>query len=106
MKALKRVEIFAAPLATFGPDRLDRCIRVYVSGEGVSVDDLRTVLALAKEAGELKRRVRLARSILRGDHSGDAADHYGDDADDTAECDECAAVAVLDLRKPLPKRRR
>jgi len=66
-------------------------------------DDLRAVLKLAREAAELRRRVRLARREatetppfgLRGTS----------DLDDALNSRERIAK-LLDLRKPLPKRGR
>lgn len=54
----------------------------------VQYADLRVVLALAKRAGELKRRIRLARAAARG------------------QMVSTSLWELLDLRKPLPKSRR
>lgn len=56
-KALKRVEAFVAGLGPHAEVNNDRAQVAYVR-------DLRAVLALAKEAAGLRRRVRMARLAL------------------------------------------
>ncbi len=81
--ALKRVEASIVGLGPYEEVDLDRAQVAFTR-------DLRSVLALAKQAVELKQRIRLARLELT-----DAPMVYTRHIDD-----------LLDLRKPLPKRGR
>ena len=60
-----------------------------------STADLRAVLKLAREAAELRRRLRLARDVFTGKRAV-----YDGDSLDTRDA---GLADLLDLRKPLPK---
>lgn len=98
--ALKRVEavLAAQPGGAWFSSKNGKLVRA-------SWADLRNVVKLARQAEELKHRMKRAQKALSGNHAGDARLHYGDDANGDEQCDECEAVAALDLRKPLPTKR-
>lgn len=87
MKALKRWEAFLAHPNSVG--------WVSIGGACVKYDDLRSVLALANEASELKRRVRLARETF---FAAKTVARLGV----TNPAQLAWLVDLLDLRKPLP----
>jgi hypothetical protein len=93
-RALKRVEEFA--------NGYDIVAKAYARGtvyEIIELDarDLRAILALAKEAAELKRRIKLARRLL-----SPLGKRYGNPVD----VPRWAIDRALDLRKPLKRGRR
>lgn len=97
MSALKRVEAFMREFDTpaHGRDR-ERIFSINLAD--LLVADLRAVLALAKQADDLKRRLRLARDVFEGRRAV-----YDGDALDTRDA---GLADLLDLRKPLPKKAR
>lgn len=85
MSAIERVERFLVRAEKNPYGAAGHVLTTYTS-DRLDILDLRAVLRLAKQAAELKRRVRLA---LKRDRLGPGF-----------------AREVLDLRKPLPRGRR
>lgn len=93
MSALKRVERW---LTAGGFD--DHARGLYEGG--MFALDVRALLALAKQAVELKRRIRLAREVFNQPHMLLATGLKG-----KGTWSEQTLHDLLDLRKPLPKGR-
>lgn len=88
MSALERVETFVS-----------ECDRDDDVSDALLLD-LRAVLALAKQAGELRRRIRLAREVFNQPHMLLATGLKG-----KGTWSEQTLHDLLDLRKSLPKER-
>jgi hypothetical protein len=95
---LKRIERTAARITARLDGRALKRVEAWLDDKGrFSSEDIEAVLALAKEAAELKRRIKLARRLL-----SPLGKRYGNPVD----VPRWAIDRALDLRKPLPKRGR